>query len=181
MKIKYMFPKAHAAAYMISTLRLGWYKVHRPVEYYAAYFTVRGGDFDGALVIKGRETVRRRMNEINMKGKEASAKEQSEYGTLQIVNEMLARGIQVLPVDLYKSDARKFLVENEKIRLPFLSLAGVGETAANSLANAKNSGGKYLSVEDLQSRSKVSKSVIDTLAQSEVLDGLPKSSQMTLF
>lgn len=181
MKIKYMFPKAHAAAYMISTLRLGWYKVHRPVEYYAAYFTVRGEDFDGALVIKGRETVHRRMNEINMKGKEASAKEQSEYGTLQIVNEMLARGIQVLPVDLYKSDARKFLVESGKIRLPFLSLAGIGEAAANSLANAKNSGGKYLSVEDLQSRSKVSKSVIDTLAQAEVLDGLPKSSQMTLF
>jgi DNA polymerase-3 subunit alpha (Gram-positive type) len=180
MKIKYMFPKAHAAAYMISTLRLGWYKVHRPVEYYAAYFTVRGEDFDGMVVVKGREAVRRKMNEISMKGKEASAKENAAYATLQIVNEMLARGIKVLPIDLYKSAAKKFLVEDGKIRLPFLSLGGIGEAAANSLAEAKN-GGRYLSVEDLQERSKVSKSVIETLAQAGVLDGLPESSQMTLF
>ena len=180
MKIKYMFPKAHAAAYMISTLRLGWYKVHRPVEYYAAYFTVRGEDFDGALVVQGREAVRRKMNEISMKGKEASAKEEAAYATLQIVNEMLARGIEVLPVDLYQSDAKKFLVEDGKIRLPFLSLGGVGEAAANSLAEAKKSG-TYLSAEDLQARSKVSKSVIETLANAGVLDGLPKSSQMTFF
>lgn len=180
MKIKYMFPKAHAAAYMISTLRLGWYKVHKPVEYYAAYFTVRGEDFDGALVTQGREAVRRRMNEISMKGKEASAKEEAAYATLQIVNEMLARGIEVLPVDLYRSDAKKFLVEDGKVRLPFLSLGGVGEAAANSLAEAKNKG-KYLSVEDLRARSKVSKSVIETLAAAGVLTGLPESSQMTLF
>lgn len=181
MKIKYMFPKAHAAAYMISTLRLGWYKVHRPVEYYAAYFTVRGEDFNGAIVVKGRDSVRRRMNEISMKGKDASAKEEAEYATLQIVNEMLARGIEVLPIDLYKSDAKKFLVETGKIRLPFLSLGGVGEAAANSLADARKSGEKYLSVEDLQARSKVSKSVIETLSQARVLDGLPESSQMSLF
>lgn len=180
MKIKYMFPKAHAAAYMISTLRLGWYKVHRPVEYYAAYFTVRGEDFDGAVVIKGREAVRRRMNEISMKGKEASAKEEAAYATLQIVNEMLARGIEALPVDLYQSDAKKFLVEDGRIRMPFLSLAGVGEAAANSLAEARAKG-KYLSVEDLQARSKVSKSVIETLGGAGVLNGLPASSQMTLF
>ena len=180
MKIKYMFPKAHAAAYMISTLRLGWYKVHRPVEYYAAYFTVRSEDLSGALVMQGKPAVQRRMNEIAMKGKEASAKEESEYATLQIVNEMLARGIEVLPVDLYRSDAKKFLVEDEKIRLPFQSLAGVGEAAAASIAEAKAKG-KYLSVEDLQERSKVSKSVIETLAQAGVLKDLPESSQMTLF
>ena len=180
MKIKYMFPKAHAAAYMISTLRLGWYKVHRPVEYYAAYFTVRGEDFDGAVVTQGKEAVRRRMNEISMKGKEASAKEEAAYATLQIVNEMLARGIEVLPVDLYHSDAKKFLVEGGRIRLPFLSLSGVGEAAANSLAEAKNKG-KYLSIEDLQARSKVSKSVIETLSGAGVLAGLPASSQMSLF
>ena len=180
MKIKYMFPKAHAAAYMISTLRLGWYKVHRPVEYYAAYFTVRGEDFDGAVVTQGRDAVKRKMNEISMKGKEASAKEEAAYATLQIVNEMLARGIKVLPVDLYRSDAKKFLVEDGKIRLPFLSLGGVGESAANSLAEARSKG-KYLSIEDLRARSKVSKSVIETLAGAGVLAGLPESSQMTLF
>jgi DNA polymerase-3 subunit alpha (Gram-positive type) len=180
MKIKYMFPKAHAAAYMISTLRLGWYKVHRPVEYYAAYFTVRGEDFDGATVIQGREAVRRRMNEISMKGREASAKEEAAYATFQIANEMLARGIEVLPVDLYKSDAKKFLVEEGKIRLPFSSLSGVGEAAAGSLASARD-GGTYLSVDDLQARSGVSKSVVETLAGASVLIGLPQSSQMTLF
>ena len=180
MKIKYMFPKAHAAAYMISTLRLGWYKVHKPVEYYAAYFTVRGEDFDGALVINGRDAVKRRMNEITMKGKQASAKENSEFATLQIVNEMLARGIEVLPVDLYKSDAKKFIVEDGKIRLPFMSLAGVGENAAKSLAEAKNAG-KYISADDLRIRANVSKLVIETLENANVLADLPKSSQITFF
>lgn len=120
------------------------------------------------------------MNEISMKGKEASAKEEAAYSTFQIVNEMLARGIEVLPVDLYKSDARRFLVQDGKIRLPFLSLAGVGEAAANSLAAAKQEG-TYISVDDLQARSKVSKSVIETLSSAGVLSGLPESSQMTLF
>lgn len=181
MKIKYMFPKAHAAAYMISTLRLGWYKVHRPVEYYAAYFTVRGEDFDAATVVKGREAVRRRMNEISMKGKEASVKEEAAYATFQIVNEMLARGIEVLPIDIYKSDARKYLVEGGKIRLPFSSLSGVGEAAANSLAEARETGGPFISIDDLQARSKVSKSVIEGLQAAGALEGLPASSQMTLF
>ncbi len=180
LKIKYMFPKAHAAAYMIAALRLGWYKVHRPVEYYAAYFTVRGEDFDGAVVMQGHEAVRRKMTEIQMKGKEASKKEEDAYTMFQIVNEMLVRGIQVLPVDLYKSHAKKYLVEDGKIRLPFLSLSGVGEAAANSLFEAKFSG-RYISVDDLQSRSKVSKSVIETLGDAGALKELPASSQMTLF
>ena len=180
MKIKYMFPKAHAAAYMIATLRLGWYKVHRPVEYYAAYFTVRGEDFDGALVMQGRDAVRRKMDEIHRKGNEATAKENASYAALQIINEMLARGIEVLPIDLYKSDAVKYLVEDKKIRLPFASLAGVGDAAAQSLCDAK-AGGEYISVDDLQTRSKVSKSVIETMADAGVLNGLPTSSQITFF
>ena len=137
-KIKYMFPKAHAAAYMISALRLGWYKVHKPVEYYAAYFTVRGEDFDAATVVKGRAAVRAKMHEIQQKGKEATAKEEAAYTTLQIVNEMLARGIGVLPVDLYKSDARRYLVEDGKLRLPFSSIGGVGDTAAQALEKARS-------------------------------------------
>ncbi|QKO31009.1 PolC-type DNA polymerase III [Caproicibacterium lactatifermentans] len=179
-KIKYMFPKAHAAAYMISALRLGWYKVHKPVEYYAAYFTVRGEDFDGATVVKGRAAVQQRMREIRQKGKEASKKEEDAFGTLQIVNEMLARGIGVLPIDLYKSDARKYLVEDGKVRLPFASINGVGDSAARALAAARD-GGEYISVDDLQSRSKVSKSVIESLRDAGALNGLPQSSQMTLF
>ena len=116
LKIKYMFPKAHAAAYMISTLRLGWYKVHRPVEYYAAYFTVRGEDFDAAVVVKGKGSGSGEDAGNPAEGKEASAKDNASYATLQIVNEMLARGIEVLPIDIYKSDARKYLVEDGKIR-----------------------------------------------------------------
>ncbi len=181
MKIKYMFPKAHAAAYMISTLRLGWYKVHYPLEYYAAYFTVRGEDFDGAVVIRGKSAVRMRMDEIRAKGKEASAKDNASFATLQIANEMLARGIEVLPVDLYRSDALKYLVEDGKIRLPFNSLAGVGEAAARSLAAARETGGPYISVDDLQTRAKVSKTVIEMLQEAGSLAGLPASSQMTLF
>lgn len=181
MKIKYMFPKAHAAAYMISTLRLGWYKVHTPVEYYAAYFTVRADNFDGATVLKGKAAVVDKMNSIKQKGFEATAKDNAEYSTLQIVNEMLARKIEVLPIDLYKSEATMFKVEDKKIRLPFSSLAGLGEAAAVSLAEAGKKYGAYMSVEDLQQKTKVTKAVIETLREIGVLQGLSETSQMSLF
>ncbi|MBR2735642.1 MAG: PolC-type DNA polymerase III [Clostridia bacterium] len=180
MKIKYMFPKAHAAAYMISTLRLGWYKVYYPTEYYAAYFTVRGEDFDGLTVMQGRTAVKKKMADILAKGKEASAKENAAFATFQIINEMLARGIEVLPVDLYKSDAYKYVVEDGKIRLPFASLAGVGESAAKSLQDAAKDG-EYISIDDLQIRSKVTKAVIETLEEAVVLKNLPQSNQISFF
>lgn len=184
MKIKYMFPKAHAAAYMIATLRLGWYKVHRPKEYYAAYFTVKNDDFDGALVCKGHEAVRNKMLDLGAKIQsreiKTTAKDESTYAMLQIVNEMLARKIEVLPIDIYKSDAKRFLVEGEKIRLPFVALSGVGEAAAFALAEARN-GGEFISIEDFQQRSKVSKSVIDILRETGAFGKLPESSQLTLF
>ena len=108
MKIKYMFPKAHAAAYMIATLRLGWYKVHKAVEYYAAYFTVRSENLDGAIAMQGHQAVRDKMNNIKQKQSvhEATAKDEAEFQTLQIVNEMMARKIEFLPVDIYKSEAK---------------------------------------------------------------------------
>ncbi len=182
-KIKYMFPKAHAAAYMIAALRLGWYKVHRPLEYYAAYFTVRSDDFDGVTAVKGREAVFRKMKDldIKIKNREASQKEEGEFDSLQVVNEMLARGIKLRPVDLYRSEAKKFVVEDGEIRLPFSSLAGVGEAAAFSLREARDTGGEYISIDDLQARSKVSSAVIDTLREAGALAGLPESSQTTLF
>lgn len=181
MKIKYMFPKAHAAAYMISTLRLGWYKVHKPIQYYAAYFTVRGEDFDGLVVMKGKQAVRNRMNEILLKGKLATAKENASYATFQIINEMLARGIEVLPVDLYKSDAIKFIVEDDKIRLPFSSLPGVSPAAGDSIVEVRKSGCKFVSVEDMQMKTKVNKAVIESLREAGVFKGLQESSQMTFF
>ena len=182
MKIKYMFPKAHAAAYMISTLRLGWYKVHKPVEYYAAYFTVRSENLDGALAMKGRKAVRDKMNQIKQKQSvhEATAKDDAELATLQIVNEMMARGIEVLPIDVYKSEATMFVVDNGKIRLPFSSLPGVGGAAAEALAEAGKKY-EYLSIEDMQVKTKVSKGVIETLKEVGVLGDMPESSQMSLF
>ena len=178
-----MFPKPHAAAYMIAALRLGWYKVHRPIEFYAAYFTVRSTDFDGATALGGPDQVRMRMQDLDqrIKNREASAKEESEFETLQIINEMMARKIQLLPVDLYKSSASQFLVEEGKIRLPFSSLKGVGEAAAASLEEARKSGGEYISVDDVQARAKVSTAVIDTLRGVGALSGLPESNQITLF
>ena len=182
MKIKYMFPKAHAAAYMISTLRLGWYKVHKPAEYYAAYFTVRSENLDGALAMKGRKAVREKMNQIKHKQSvhESTAKDDAELATLQIVNEMMARGIDVLPIDVYKSEATMFVVEEGKIRLPFSSLPGVGGAAAESLAEAGKKY-EYLSIEDMQVKTKVSKGVIETLKEVGVLGDMPESSQMSLF
>lgn len=180
MKIKYMFPKAHAAAYMIATLRLGWYKVHRPLEYYAAYFTVRGEDFDGLTAIKGKQAVVNKMNSITQKGFEATAKDKTEFATLQIINEMLARGIELLPIDIYKSDAKRFLVEDGKLRLPFMSIAGIGESAAISLAECGHQG-EYFSIEQMQQKTKVTKAVIEALRELGALKGIPENSQISLF
>ncbi len=180
MKIKYMFPKAHAAAYMIAALRLGWYKVHMPLEYYAAYFTVRGEDFDGVTALKGKQAVVNKMNIITQKGFEATAKEKSEYATLQIINEMLARGIELLPIDIYKSDAKRFLIEDGKLRLPFMSISGIGESAAISLSECGKQG-EYFSVEELQQKTKVTKAVVESLREIGSLKGLPESSQISLF
>ena len=180
MKIKYMFPKAHAAAYMIAALRLGWYKVHRPLEYYAAYFTVRGDNFDGLTAGKGRHAVLEKIASIKAKGNEASAKEQSEIATLQIINEMQARGIELLPIDVYKSEAKKFVVEDGKLRLPFMTIPGIGEAAAISLAECGKQG-EYFSVEEMQQKTKVTKAVIESLREIGALKGIPESSQMSLF
>ncbi len=182
MKIKYMFPKAHAAAYMIATLRLGWYKVHKAVEYYAAYFTVRSENLDGAIAMQGHQAVRDKMNNIKQKQSvhEATAKDEAEFKTLQIVNEMMARKIEFLPVDIYKSEAKMFKVEDGKIRLPFSSLPGVGGAAADSLAETGKHT-EYLSIEDMQIKTKVTKAVIETLKDVGVLKDLPESSQMSLF
>ena len=128
------------------------------------------------------EVVKNKMSEINtkMQNKEATAKDESTFATLQIINEMLARNINVLPIDIYKSDAKRFLVEGDKIRLPFSSLSGVGESAAIALANARE-GGEFISIEDFQQRAKVSNSIIELLKNMGTFKNLPESSQLTLF
>lgn len=182
MKIKYMFPKAHAAAYVSAALRLGWYKIYRPLEYYAAFMTVRGGDTDAATVVLGRDAVRRKMKEIKDKGRDASKTEQDQYVALQVVNEMMARGIEFLPVDLYKSDASVYKIEDGKIRMPFGAMSGTGEAAAIGLAKARDDGeGPFISIEDVRQRAGVSSAIIESLRSIGALEGLPEQSQMTLF
>lgn len=180
LKIKYMFPKAHAAAYMIAALRLGWYKVHKPVEYYAAYFTVRNDNFDGATVMRGRNAVLEKMQNIKQLSYEATAKDNAEYGMLQIVNEMMARGVEILPIDIYKSKAKTFTVEDGKIRMPFCALSGVGESAAISLEECCSKG-DFLSLEELQMKSKASKTIMELLKECGATGDLPESAQMSLF
>lgn len=180
MKIKYMFPKAHAAAYVISALRVGWYKVHRPLEFYCAYFTARPEDVEANVLMQGRGAVRNLMREIKTKGKEASAKETAVYNNLLIFNEIMARGIEILPVDLKKSHATKYLPEDGKMRLPFCALSGVGTTAAVSLYNAAQKG-DFISKEEFQKESGVSKAVIETLNSVGALKELPDSAQISLF
>lgn len=184
MKIKYMFPKAHAAAYVIAAMRLAWYKIYHPKEYYATYMTVRGEDLDTEAIMNGRAAVKELMHQIDakQKNKEATAKEENMYVAMQVINEMMARGIEFLPVDIYKSDATVYKIEDGKIRLPFLSMAGTGESAAKALAAARDDGeGEFMSIEELQQRSGVSKSVIETLRNAGALVGLPESAQMSLF
>ncbi len=184
MKIKYMFPKAHAAAYVSAALRLGWYKIYKPVEYYAVYMTVRGEDVDTISVMQGRTAVKKKMAEISakMKVKEATAKEEGTYTALQVINEMMARGVELLPVDIYKSHATVYQIEDGKIRLAFSALNGVGENAAKQLQAAREDGkGEFISAEDLQLRSGVSSSVITALQESGALSGLPESNQISLF
>ena len=165
----------------IAALRAGWYKVHRPAEYYAAYFTGRGEDFDAETVSKGRESVRQKMAELRNKGKEATQKETDMIETLQVVNEAMARGVKFLPVDLYKSHPYKYLMEDGKIRMPFSAVKGLGGAAAQGRMEARESGEEFISCDDLQARSGISKAVVESLRQLGVLEGLPETSQMTFF
>lgn len=180
LKIKYMFPKAHAAAYVIAAVRLGWFKVYRPREFYAVYFTSRGDDFDANTAILGPAAVKQKILSLIARGNEISTKESDQLETLQVTYEMLLRGIELLPVDLYQSDATLYRLEGDKLRLPFTALKGLGAAAAASLAEAGRKG-PYLSIDDIIARSGVSKTVIDLLREHGSLSSLPESSQMSLF
>ena len=179
-KIKYMFPKAHAAAYVISALRLAWYKVHRPLEFYCAYFTARPEDVDVPTIMQGKQAVRQYLQNIKAKGKEATKKELDVYNNMLIFNEMMSRGIEVLPIDINHSHAMKYLPENGKMRLPFGALSGVGEKAAYSIYEAAQKG-DFVSREDFQIEAGVSKTIIQNLAELGAMNDLPDTNQISMF
>lgn len=177
-KIKYLFPKAHAAAYVISAIRLAWYKVHRPVEFYCTMFTVAPNGFDATVARQGKQYVVNLIKDIRQRGKDASPKEIASISTLQLMNEAMARGIRFLPIDLEKSHSYAFLPESGGIRMPFSSMPGLGESAAENIISARSEE-PFFSVEDLRIRAKLSNSVIEMLRSGGVLDHINETDQLT--
>ncbi len=180
-KIKYMFPKAHAAAYVTMAFRIAWFKVHIPLAYYASYFSIRADAFESDSMINGKEKVLNKMREIDMQGNGATQKDKDMYGVLEIVLEMYERGFEFLPIDLYKSDAKKFVIEDGKIRPPLNSIGGLGTVAAENIQQARNTGGTFMSIEELKLRAGVGKSTIELLKNTGCLKGMTESNQMSLF
>ena len=178
-KIKYMFPKAHAAAYTIAALRLGWFKVYEPVAFYAAYFTIKADTFDGGLVMQGLRAIKAKMRELQ-NAQNLTAKDEDMLVILNLVADLYARGVEFLPVNIFKSHAFKFLPEDGKVRLPFTSLSGLGQGAAERIQNAVATG-RVTTVEELSMEPGVGKSVVEMLRNHGCLDDLPESNQFTLF
>jgi DNA polymerase III subunit alpha, Gram-positive type len=179
-KIKYMFPKAHAAAYVLMAVRIAYFKVHHPLLYYASYFTVRAEDFDLDAMVKGSAAIRKRIEEINAKGLDASAKEKSLLTVLEIALEMCERGFSFKNIDLYRSQATEFVIDGNSLIPPFNAIPGLGTNVALNIVRAREEG-EFLSKEDLQQRGKVSKTLIEYLESRGCLDSLPDHNQLSLF
>ncbi len=181
-KIKYLFPKAHAAAYVTNAFRIAWYKVHIPKAYYCAYFSIRADAFDSNVMCHGRDRVLSKMREIEMlqAQRKASKTDEDMYETLEIVNEMYARGINFMPIDIYESSATKFKLEDDGIRPPLNSIPGLGTVASQGIEEARKDG-EFMSMDDLRIRSKIGKSAIETLKEAGCLKGMSESNQMSLF
>jgi DNA polymerase-3 subunit alpha (Gram-positive type) len=179
-KIKYMFPKAHAVAYVMMAFRIAYFKVNYPEAFYATYFSVRADEFDANLVVGGETSVRKIRDEIRQKGNEASQKEKNLDTILELVWEAMLRGICFKRVDIYRSHPHRFLISPEGLLPPLASLQGLGENAANSLAAAREEG-PFLSIEDLKTRARLSSAVIEVLLKHGCLEGMSESDQLTLF
>ncbi|MEN1984928.1 PolC-type DNA polymerase III [Paenibacillus hubeiensis] len=180
LKIQYMFPKAHAAAYVISAVRTAFFKLYYPIQYYATYFTVRAEDFDIELVCQGYDAIYRKIVEIEQLGFQAPPKEKNMLPILEMALEMTARGFSLKPIDLYRSEATKFIVDGNSLIPPFSALAGIGDNAARNIAAAREHG-EFLSIEDFQQKSKASKTIVELLTSMGCFRGLPESNQLSLF
>lgn len=180
-KIKYMFPKAHAAAYVISAFRIAWYKVHMPVYYYASWLSTKATDFDVDAMILGYDRIKERLLEIETKGNDATNKDAGISECLHVALEATARGINFVNIDLYKSEATTFAIKDENnIYPPFSSIDGLGDTVANKIVEERKKG-DFLSIEDLQKRAKLSATLIERMRMMGILDGMDESSQLSLF
>ena len=180
-KIKYMFPKAHAAAYVTNAFRIAWFKVHHPKAYYAAYMSIRADGFDSDSMLHGKEVVLAKMKEIDEMGNKAAQKDKAMYPVLELVLEMNERGIKFLPVDIYKSEVSKFTVEEDGIRPPLSALNGFGEVDAKRFVETRNRVGKFSSIEEMVNAAKIGKATLEVLQNNGCLDGMPRSAQMDLF
>ena len=180
LKIKYMFPKAHAAAYVLMAVRIAYFKVHHALLYYAAYFTVRADDFDVEAMVRGSSTIKAKIEEINAKGLDASPKEKNLLTVLELSLEMCERGYSFQKVDLYKSSATEFIIEGNSLIPPFNAIPGLGTNAALNIVKAREDG-EFLSKEDLQQRGKVSKTILEYLDNHGCLEALPEKNQLSLF
>lgn len=180
LKIKYMFPKAHATAYVLMAIRIAYFKVHHPIWFYATYFSVRADDVDIDVMRRGSSAIRAKIDEIEAKGLDASPKEKGLHTVLEIALEMCERGFSFKSIDLYRSSATEFLVEEDSLLAPFNALAGVGTNAAINIVKAREDG-EFLSKEDLQKRAKLSKTVVELLEKHGCLEGLPEANQLSLF
>lgn len=180
-KIKYMFPKAHAAAYVISAFRIAWYKVHMPVYFYASWYSSKATDVDVESMIKGYQSIKARIEDIQAKGYEATNKENGQAESLKVALEATARGIKFLNVDLYESEATVWVAKNDtEIYPPFNAIDGLGDTVAKNIV-AEREKGKFISIEDVQKRAKVSQTLIDKMKEMGILEGMPDSNQLSLF
>ncbi|WP_270646685.1 PolC-type DNA polymerase III [Paeniclostridium hominis] len=180
-QIKYMFPKAHAVAYVMMSFRLAYCKVHYPEAFYATYFTTKAEDFDADLIVKGLPAIKAKIKEIEELGNDATTKEKNMLTVLEVALEMYARDIKIIPVDIYKSDAKKFQVVGEKTLLPpMIALQGVGENAAINIQKERENG-EFISKEDLRKRTKISKTVIETLTNHGSLENMSDENQLSLF
>ena len=177
-KIKYMFPKGHAVAYVTMALRVAWFKVHMPLAYYAAYFTIRATGFDAGTMITAPEIVRARIKELDSMEK-ATAKDKDTQNALEMVLEFYMRGFKFLPADLYKSDVKDFVMEDGSLRVPFTAIGGLGEAAAQGIVEARSQ--PFLSIEDLKNRGKVSGAVVELLRAAGALDGLKDTNQVSML
>jgi DNA polymerase-3 subunit alpha (Gram-positive type) len=180
-KIKYMFPKAHAAAYVMMAFRIAWFKVHIPEAYYAAYFSIRAKAFDAEFMINGKEIVKEKLKEIDALGNDASNKDKDMYDDLELVLEMYERGYKFLPIDLYKSHATQFLLEEGGIRPPLNSISGMGTVAAEGIYNAAHGEEELKSIDELRKSAKIGNAAIELLKKFGCLKGLPESDQLSFL